>query len=139
MKYSSITFSRILDQELNKIHAIKGIRSFVSMGLKESKDLVEDLVNGPCNIKLTHEIINADVVLGQNHLDGSGVRAQFIVTNNKIRNAIGRQIEGTATWSTIAGQYDLAKELITLLSKYFPEGIVPDADVEETEESNGLA
>ena len=139
MKFQSVTFKRDPNIDLKKVHAIKAVRQITRMGLKESKDLVEGLIHTPKTIQLPNEISTESITIAQNYLQDSGVSAHYNATNNKLRNGIGRQIEGTATWSTMSGQYDLAQEMIAILAKYFPDGIKTDEEIEEEIEAQSQA
>lgn len=118
-----------------KIKAIKAIRTVTGLGLKESKELVDDLDlnRGVKNITVPDDIQSREYTEGMHLLR----EADFIVTKfdslSPIRLGIADQIRGIATWSATAGQYDLSHALLNVLQTYFPEGTIEKENGEEKE------
>ena len=133
MKYMSATFTLKPSGITNKVAAIKGVRTFTGMGLKESKEFVESLVHGARNIGISGELSSEVEYNGKELLSNGGIAVILVIPNNKIRNNMAEQIQGIATYATISAQYDLARELITIMEKYFPNGVLPDSDFDENE------
>jgi len=106
------------------VQAIKSFRALTGYGLKESKEAIE-------RIRDDGDVINIDVT-GRNDefiaewvgsLRGAGLFVQYAYENNPIRDEIAEQVRQVISYSTLAGQYDIAKSLLTVLETFCPDGV----------------
>jgi len=128
MSRSIILSVRTNKDIVNKISAIKGVRNLTGMGLKESKDLVETLRPGISKtLIINHDVLEPGFSESLKYIQTGGITTQVVVENAVVRTGIADKIRSLVTFSTIAGQYDIAKALIDIVETYCPE-------INETEE-----
>lgn len=121
----------------NKVAAVKGLLGISGLGLKESKELIERVT--PCHnevVTLSHDVLEPRYSESINLIKQSGLTVHTNNTNDpneKIRLSIGDQIRSLVTFSTMGGQYDIAKALLDVMETYCPEpaGEYRDGNKEE--------
>ena len=119
----SVTLSVYSRNDLvNKVAAIKGVRTLTGLGLKEAKDLVECINPGHT------EVIHVDAGILEPYysealqlIKDSGLRVSTPVINNAARRDIGEQLRQVVTYATMTAQYDISRVLINIIETYCPE------------------
>lgn len=106
-----------------KVKAIKGVRSVTNLGLKEAKELVEEMMQG-----IIQTVDMLPTIDSQRYSDGmallraANILATEVEAQSPIRKEIANQVRGIVTYASISGQYDISHALLNLLETYFPEG-----------------
>lgn len=108
----------------NKVGAIKALREFNGMGLKDAKDAVESVrVGVPKTFRANYDILAPlfnDIV---NRFKLAGFTVDVIQESNEARRTIGEEIHKLVTFATLSGQYDMARALLDVADAY---GVEPD-------------
>jgi len=101
------------------VYAIKSIRGLTGMGLKESKELVENLDSlGPRHIKIDKA---GDVLDYVNMSIKGGIQIRIVNIDSPVRKHISDELAKLVTAATLASEFDLAQGLIKLLSAHYPQ------------------
>ena len=122
----------------NKVAAIKAVRGLTGLGLKETKDLVESVQPGyPRTVRVLHNIMEPSYSEHVQSIKMSGLSVTLTHPNDQVRKGIGEEIRRIITYSTMAGQYDIAKGLLDVMETHCPDPsdeFVPPAEEENDEQ-----
>lgn len=109
----SKTFTLEASRCLNKVQAIKAIRTLTLLGLKEAKDLVEAAYARPQDFVINSVVTDGDVRYAMQELRASGC-----VVNDSIEAIRPRSVFKTKVMvleSVAAGDYEYARKLLDVL------------------------
>lgn len=112
----------IAQEDINKVYAIKAVRGLTGLGLKDSKDIIDDLVKygKPSTLDINQNQPYSDI----NHHIRTGKKSNLnftlTQTDDPARKDIAKRISEIVAFATITSHYDLSKALIEVLESHYP-------------------
>jgi len=105
----------------NKVRAIKALRGISGLGLKESKNMIENVMNGQAQTTPVWTLDNDSIIPEYiQDLTSTGIKVQRVADDDPVRQGIADQIRAVVSWSLLAGQHDIAKALIDVIELNCP-------------------
>ena len=120
MRYKLALISLDDDHPNQKVECIKAIRGFTGLGLRDSKQVLDNLLYGAKTVTLLPELSESDYCRYLEMANKGGLTIIPSIPDDPRRKEIKEQITSLVTYATISAQYDVSKALIKILEDYFP-------------------
>jgi len=115
-KTFSFKMSSVDGEFYNKVKSIKGLRALTGLGLKEAKELSENIADAYPNAYTTSLKLNPDVNSVKDGIDDIVEGGIAVIDNSEpVRVELLSNIQDIGAAAISNGQYDIAQALLDLL------------------------